>query len=123
VIGLAAGNFKGATHLMFFRCLNSSATSNKPQISAYRTMLVFAAFILSCVCSQAQQPKEEVRTGAISGRVVSESGEPLAGAAVFVRAAGLPSSGRSTTSNLEGDFRLQVLRMRSTTLQLILPLT
>jgi len=91
---------------MFLSCLNSSATSNKPQIRAYRTTLVFAAFILSCVCSQAQQPKEEVRTGTISGRVVSESGQPLAGAAVFVRAAGLPSVGRSTTSNLEGDFQI-----------------
>ena len=68
-----------------------------------------------CVAAQAREndnpptPREESRTGLISGRVVSDSGQPLAGATVTVRSGGAFSSGRNTVTNLEGNFQISGL--------------
>ena len=65
------------------------------------------------VQAQEQSPvpktKEEPATGEITGKVVNESGQPLAGAAVIVRGANNRLSGRSTTSDIEGNFRVNGL--------------
>lgn len=59
--------------------------------------------------SPAPKTKEEPATGEITGKVVNESGQPLAGAAVTVRGANNRLSGRSTTSDIEGNFRVNGL--------------
>jgi hypothetical protein len=72
------------------------------------------ALVLMIFCAAtviAQQPAPETRPAesrAITGRVVSESGQPLAGASVF---AGPPSgsSGQRTSTDSEGNFKLQGL--------------
>jgi hypothetical protein len=47
--------------------------------------------------------------GTISGRVVNESGQPLANAAVAVRAFGSTKQGRTTTTDAEGSFHVSGL--------------
>ncbi|HZN05749.1 MAG TPA: hypothetical protein VFB65_03145, partial [Pyrinomonadaceae bacterium] len=51
-----------------------------------------------CVSTDAQVSAEpgEVTTGAITGRVVNERGEPMSGATVFVRTIGALSQNRTT---------------------------
>jgi Carboxypeptidase regulatory-like domain len=78
--------------------------------------LMAASFLLiaSCVMLCAQQPAptpkrtdEPATNGVIDGRVVNESGQAMAGAMVFVRAANSGGgSGRQTTSDIEGNFRV-----------------
>ena len=72
-------------------------------------LLILPTFYFIGVTASAQQPAEEVRTGTISGRIVNESGQPLVGAIVSIRPAGVVSSGRSTTANLEGNFQVSGL--------------
>src|SRR5689334_4252046 len=67
--------------------------------------------ILVCLVLCAQQPAptpkkpEEPVTGVIDGKVVTESGQPLPGATVLVRAAN-SGTGRSATSDVDGNFRV-----------------
>src|SRR5262249_2558879 len=71
--------------------------------------------IISCGLLRAQVPAaspkkpDEPVTGVISGRVVNESGQPLAGASLFVRAANSTGNSRTTTSDVDGNFRMNVL--------------
>ena len=71
--------------------------------------------IASCVWLRAQVPAaspqkpDEPATGAISGRVVNESGQPLAGASLFIRAANAIGSSRSTMTDADGNFRVNGL--------------
>lgn len=68
--------------------------------------------LLVCVMIHAQQPPatpkkaDEPVTGVIDGKVVNENGQPLAGASVFVRAMNSPGGGRTTTSDIDGNFRV-----------------
>src|SRR6185369_9748781 len=71
--------------------------------------------IALCTVLCAQQPAptptprkadEPVTTGAIDGRVVSENGQSMAGATVFVRAINSSGAGRQTTTDIEGNFRV-----------------
>jgi hypothetical protein len=68
-----------------------------------------------CVVVRAQSPSpapnnpEELSTGSISGKVVNESGQPLIGAILSVRGVGPVAAGRSTTSDIEGNFRVSGL--------------
>jgi len=70
---------------------------------------------LSCFSTHAQQQsatpttQDEPVSGSITGKVVNESGQPLAGVAVFVRAFGSSVGGRTTMSNTEGDFQINGL--------------
>jgi len=52
---------------------------------------------------------EEVKSGSLTGRVVNESGQPLAGATVYTRLAGYALGTRTVTSNLEGNFQINGL--------------
>ena len=71
--------------------------------------------ITICFAAQAQQPlpaderTEETKTGAISGRVVNDNGQPLANARVFVRAVGSSAQGSNTTTDAEGSFHVNGL--------------
>lgn len=76
---------------------------------------LFAVLVLAlCVGAQAQTPSnrtaktDQPATGSIDGKVVNESGQPMAGAGVFVRTV---SSGfnRTTTTDPEGNFRVNGL--------------
>ena len=64
---------------------------------------------------RAQQPAptpkkaEEPVTGVIDGKVVNENGQPLAGAAVIVRAINTFGAGRTTSSDIDGNFRVSNL--------------
>jgi Carboxypeptidase regulatory-like domain len=80
--------------------------------------LAFASAIIAtvfCCAAMAQQPvttdekTNEQKTGAISGSVVNERGQPVAGAAVYVRAIGSPTQGRGTTTDNEGGFQVSGL--------------
>lgn len=55
-----------------------------------------------------KKPDEPV-TGVISGKVVNESGQPLAGASLFVRAVNSAGTPRSTMSDADGNFRVSGL--------------
>jgi len=71
--------------------------------------------IASCWCLRAQVPaaspkkSDEPVTGVISGRVVNESGQPLAGASLFIRAVNSFGDQRTATSDAEGNFRVSGL--------------
>jgi hypothetical protein len=56
--------------------------------------------------SQRDEPQSAPTTGNISGQVVTESGQPLPGAAVNVRAYGSGGQGRSTFTDAEGNFQV-----------------
>lgn len=51
---------------------------------------------------------DEPTTGTISGKVVNESGQPLAGATLFIRPVNV-NTGRSSTTDSEGSFRINNL--------------
>jgi Carboxypeptidase regulatory-like domain len=76
-------------------------------------ILLIAMCVVLCAQQPAPTPKkadEPVTTGGINGKVVNETGQSLAGAAVFVRA--INSGGgnaRTTTTDLEGNFRVSGL--------------
>src|SRR5215213_537691 len=79
--------------------------------------LIAASFLLiaSCVMLHAQEPSatpkrtDEATTVVIDGKVVNENGQPLAGAALFVRPVNSPGTQRTATSDIDGNFRLNGL--------------
>ena len=54
-------------------------------------------------------PSDDPRVGTISGTVVNESGQPLIGATISVRAAGPSVIGRTSSTNSEGHFDVKGL--------------
>jgi len=78
-----------------------------------RSILAVLVLIL-CVVAQAQERLAERKTdqpatGSIDGKVVNESGQPLAGASVFVRMVNSIILNRSTITDLDGNFRVNDL--------------
>jgi Carboxypeptidase regulatory-like domain len=80
--------------------------------------LLLAAVILTvvnCLLLQAQQSSstaegaEETKVGRITGRVVNESGQPLANAIVYIRALGSTSFSRNTIADADGNFQISGL--------------
>ncbi len=76
-----------------------------------RSVVIAIAVVLGAVClsTHAQQPastprQQEPTTGSITGRVVNESGQPLANATVFIRPLNSITLGRTTISDAEGNF-------------------
>jgi hypothetical protein len=65
--------------------------------------------------------KVESKTGDISGRVVNESGQPLANAQVYVRSGTTVQSDKSTTTNREGIFKFSGLEKASYTVNASMP--
>lgn len=66
-------------------------------------VLVFAVNVTA-----QSQPDEApaTPTGTISGQVVTDTGQPVAGAAVFIRAFGGTGQGRTATTDSEGNFQV-----------------
>ena len=79
----------------------------------HRLWLSITLVVVFAVSVAAQSQRDESQTapttGAITGQVVTETGQPLAGAAVFVRAYGERGQGRSTTTDAEGNFQVSGL--------------
>src|SRR5262249_25248235 len=76
-----------------------------------RISLILLATILSALSAVAQQGPSESKPAesrVITGRVVSDSGQPLAGAGVFAAIPGSSSNQRTATDS-EGNFKLQGL--------------
>jgi len=79
--------------------------------------LIAASILLvaSCGLLRAQVPSaspkkpDEPVTGVISGKVVNESGQPLAGASLFVRAVNSTGNQRTATTDMDGSFRVSGL--------------
>lgn len=76
-------------------------------------MRLFVVLIALCIAAQGQvapAPKStgEPATGSITGRVVNESGQPVAGASATLRRTN-SSTGRTTTTDAEGNFRVNNL--------------
>ena len=91
--------------------------------------LIAASFLLiaSCTVLCGQQPAptpkktdEPVTNGVIDGRVVNESGQAMSGATVFVRAAN-SGGGRTTTADIEGNFRMSGLEPALYTVSAVAP--
>lgn len=82
----------------------------KQAFTAAAILLLFACFSTR---AQQQSPtperSDEATTGTINGRVVNESGQPLTGAAVSVRAVSLSNTGRTTATDNEGNFHVSGL--------------
>jgi len=79
--------------------------NNSPRKPELRCAILVAVLMAMCVSVRAQNP-EQATTGSISGKVVNESGQPLVGALLYVRTAVSTSQGRSTTADIEGNFRV-----------------
>lgn len=81
-------------------------------------ILLTVALSSLCVMAQAQQPSagtdksETPSTGAITGRVVNESGQPLQNAAVSVSPVNGGSSNQSAATDREGNFSLEGLESK-----------
>jgi len=88
------------------------AGDGRPRSVAPNHPKMLPRFIILCFCLaliiQAQTPApnsaDEPTRGTISGKVVNESGQPMAGASAFVRAMG-SGSGRTMTTDAEGQFQ------------------
>ena len=76
--------------------------------------ILAVAVLALCVSVRAQVPQtkpktpEQPVTGSLNGKVVNESGQPLAGASVFVRTVN-STMNRSTMTDLDGNFRVNGL--------------
>lgn len=72
-------------------------------------VLFLLVLVCSVVCGQSEStpPKnsDEPASGVITGKVVSETGQPVAGASLFIRSANSMQMGRSTSSDADGNFR------------------
>jgi Carboxypeptidase regulatory-like domain len=78
-------------------------------------MRLFIVLIALCAVVQGQEPTaapkstDEPATGSIAGRVVNENGQPVAGANAFVRRVNSTFMARTTTTDSEGNFRVNNL--------------
>jgi hypothetical protein len=85
----------------------------KVKFHSLATALVLLALTCNTARAQQQTPttenSNEVATGTISGLIVNDRGEPMAGASVSVRPVAVPNAGRSTTADAEGRFRISGL--------------
>lgn len=79
-------------------------------------MRLIILLIAMCVVVQGQEPQsttsketDKPTSGSITGKVVNDAGQPVAGAATFVRLVNSVSMGRSTTTDSEGVFTVNNL--------------
>ena len=67
--------------------------------------------VMTCLCavtrgqSLSTKAADEPTRGTISGKVVNESGQPMAGASAFVRPVNSTSTGRTLTTDADGNFQ------------------
>jgi hypothetical protein len=82
---------------------------NYARARAAAILLVLTSFSMQAQQSTAVEKPDEPATGAISGRVVNENGQPLSGANVTVRAVGTATLGRTAVTDSEGKFKVSAL--------------
>src|SRR5882724_1765413 len=78
------------------------------RLKSIQAISVLAIMLLSSLATFAQEPAAQTKDNVISGRVVSESGQPLPGVSVSLSAFGSSGGHRTTTDN-EGLFKVQGL--------------
>ena len=83
--------------------------SNFIQTRLTASCLVLTLSVLVNAQQATPSPSDDPRVGTISGIVVNESGQPLIGATISVRAAGPSVIGRTSTTNSEGHFDVKGL--------------
>jgi hypothetical protein len=71
-----------------------------------RMALLTAISISAAAQAQRDEPQAQPTTGAISGRVVNENGQPLANASVFIRGSVPLFPQRTTTTDSDGNFQV-----------------
>jgi hypothetical protein len=80
------------------------------EITFARCLTIIVVTVVTLVQCRAQQPttqSEEVKSGTITGKVFNDAGQPLMGATVSVRSAGIIFfSNRTTQTNSEGTFQI-----------------
>jgi hypothetical protein len=83
----------------------------KSQPALTTTAAIFLVVACLVVFSQTPAPRspDELTTGDISGQVVNQSGQPLTGVTLFIRATNSAGPGRTTISDAEGNFRVRGL--------------
>ncbi len=77
-------------------------------------LLIAALLLCTVVCvtsaqTQTEETNNETAKGSITGRVVDQNGQPLANAAVSVRSYGITPRGGTTTTDSEGNFKVEGL--------------
>ena len=70
----------------------------------HRLSILLLVVVALGIAAQGQSSGDN--SGTISGRVVTDSGQPLGGASLFVRAVNSNGAARNTTADAEGNFRL-----------------
>jgi hypothetical protein len=92
-----------------------------------RTIGVLVLVVSAAICALGQTlqppPKTETSdvTGAITGKVISDNGQPLQGALVQVRAVNGTGAGQMTFTNREGEFRVDGLDRASYVVSAMMP--
>lgn len=89
----------------------------------YNVLAALSLLIASVSAVAAQSPSDEsaTSTGAISGQVVNDSGQPIANVLVGVRAFGSGGPGRTTTTDSEGSFQMKGLEPVAYVIAAMLP--
>jgi len=77
-------------------------------LGTMRALLWLSITVMFAVAAWAQQPVPQTRDDAITGRVVSESGQPISGVNISLNPIG-GRGGQRTTTDGEGHFRVQGL--------------
>lgn len=80
------------------------ASQQKMHLVGFSVALLIVVAINVAGQTQPDESQTAPITGTITGQVVTDTGQPLAGAAVFVRAYGGTGQGRNTTTDAEGNF-------------------
>src|ERR1043166_6104851 len=70
-----------------------------------------ATFLVLClsVSAQDEESSSTARTGTLSGRVISESGQPISHAAIYVGAPMSPMQSRMSSTDDNGNFQIEGL--------------
>ena len=89
-----------------------------PRVAGLLLLLVLPLLRLS---AQTQQTGETSKTGSITGKVVNESGQPLANAGVYVQAVGAARVTEPTTTDRDGTFKVSGLQPVSYTVNAAMP--
>jgi hypothetical protein len=79
-----------------------------PAIVLIATVLLFCLDVAAQNTTPTPRP-EEPTTGSLTGKVISDNGQPLAGVTIYLRASSTFSMGRATVTDSEGNFQLNNL--------------